>query len=118
MNQTSSLVVAMAERCRALIRQSGNPHTDLPQPLHPRHLLWMCDQISARAEEWPSTKQHRWIGFIQCGMLANRMLDLKGAKAMFDEAKKSYADSGDDEDDLLDHLDPDSSFRLDLGGQG
>jgi len=117
MNQTSSLVIAMAERCRALIRQSANPDSDLPQPLHPRHLLWMCDQISERADEWPATKQHRWIGFIQCGMLANRMLDLQGAKAMFDEAKKNFV-SGDEEDDLLDHLDPDSSFRLDIGGQG
>lgn len=118
MNQTRSLLLAMAERCSSLIRQSTNSDSDLPQPLRPRHLLWMCNQISDRAEEWPATKQHRWIGFIQCGMLANRMLDLKGAKAMFDEAKKAHAASGDEEDDLLDHLDPDSSFRLDLGGQG
>lgn len=118
MTQTSSLVLAMAERCRAVIRQSTKLDSDLPQPLHSRHLLWMCDQISERADEWPTTKQHRWIGFIQCGMLANRMLDLKGAKAMFDEAKSTYADSGAEEDDLLDHLDPNCSFSLDLGGQG
>ncbi len=108
----------MAERCRALIRQSTNPDSNLPQPLHPRHLLWMCDQISEHSADWPAAKQHRWIGFIQGGMLANRMLDLKGAKAMFDEAKSTYADSGAEEDDLLDHLDPNSSFSLDLGGQG
>lgn len=118
MNQSSSLLLAMAERCRGLIRQSRQSNSDLPQPLHPRHLLWMCDQITERAAEWPATKQHRWIGFIQCGMLANRMLDLRRAKSMFNDVKRSYVDSGDGDDDLLDHLDPDSSFQLDLGGQG
>jgi hypothetical protein len=38
-------------------------------------------------------------------------------QAMFDEVKKEYGvDSADD--DLIDHLDPESSFKFDIGGQG
>ena len=117
MDNSSLLIVAMADQCRSLIRKSEKADSDLPQALRPNHLLWMCDQIESHTEDWPATKLHRWIGFIQCGMLANRMLDFDGAKAMFDEAKNAYGGSGDD-DDLIDHLDPSSSFELDIGGEG
>ncbi len=46
-----------------------------------KHLLWMCDRIETHAEGGPATKLHRWIGFVQAAMLANRMLDLDGLKA-------------------------------------
>lgn len=58
---------------------------------------------------------HRWIGFVQCGMLAQRMIDLEGAKAMFDKSKIAH---GELSEDLVDHLDPTSSFEVDIGGQG
>ena len=45
------------------------------------------------------------------------MLDLEQIKAMFEEAKKLHKVSSADQD-LIDHLDVDSSFKLDLGGQG
>ncbi len=117
MDNASLLVVAMAEQCRGLARESTRFDPDLPPALHAPHLLWMCDCITNHAEDWPATKLHRWIGFVQCGMLANRMLDLEGVKAMFDEAKQAYGGSRED-DDLLDHLDPGSPFNLDIGGQG
>lgn len=117
MEQSHLLVVAMAEQCRGMIQQAGASGDGLPAGLHPRHLLWMCDRIEQHAEDWPSTKLHRWIGFVQAGMMANQMLDLKGAKAMFDNAKTAHGEPGDDPD-LVDHLDPDSSFEMDLGGQG
>jgi len=117
MDKSRLLIVAMAEQCRSVARESTCIDRDLPQALHPRHLLWMCDCITEHADDWPVTKLHRWLGFIQCGMLANRMLDLKEVKAMFDGAKNAYGGNGVD-DDLLDHLDPDSSFTLDIGGQG
>lgn len=116
MDNASLLIAAMAQQCRALIEESKPPDSDLPPALHRNHLLWMCDCIEKHAEEWPVTKQHRWIGFIQGGMLANRMLDYDTAKSMFDEAKNAYGASGAD-DDLLDHLDPKCNFRLDIGGE-
>jgi hypothetical protein len=117
MENANLLVVAMAEQCKALIQQSTQADTDLPKALHPYHLLWMCERIKKHAGEWPSTKLHRWIGFIQCGMMANQMLDFQETKVMFDQAKNAHGSSGEDED-LIDHLDPESSFKLDIGGQG
>ncbi len=75
----------------------------------------MCKRIDEHAEDGPETRLHRWIGFIQGAMMAHGMLDLKGARAMIDEAKIAYGESS---DDLLDHLGPESSFKVDIGGQG
>ena len=86
--------------------------------LQQKHLVWMCNKIEEHSEVGPATKLHRWIGFIQGAMLANRMLDLEDLKAMFDEAKRAHGEDSDDLDDLLDHLDPTNTFELDIGGQG
>ena len=42
---------------------------------------------------------------------------LEQVKRMFDDVKKSHGFSSEDED-LVDHLDPSSSFQLEIGGQG
>ena len=115
MDNSDLLVVAMAEHCRAVIRQWNKPETDLPKPLQPKHLERMCEKIQKHAEDWPATKLYRWIGFVQCAMMASRMLDLKEAKAMFDKAKVAH---GETSEDLWDHLDPGSVFELDIGGEG
>lgn len=115
MNEASLLIVAMAERCRKQIRQSTSLDHDLPESLQPKHLLWMCDQIETMSGDAPNTRLHRWIGFVQAAMVAHRMLDLDGAKEMFDEIKGEHGASG---EDLLDHLDPTSSFEFDIGGEG
>jgi hypothetical protein len=76
----------------------------------------MCDNIQQHAEHWPSTKLHRWIGFVQAGMMANRMLDLDGAKAMFDKAKNAFGEIKEDHD-LVDHLDHKALSRWILVGR-
>ncbi len=113
MKTATRLIVAMAAQCQRLIQQSAATAAPLRGALHPKHLLWMCDKIEDHADDWPATKTHRWIGFVQCGMMANGMLDLAGTKAMFDEVKIAYGGAGEDED-LTDHL----SVEMDLGGQG
>jgi hypothetical protein len=115
MDNTSLLITAMAEECRGMILACENPDSDLPESLQLDHLQRMCERIERHAEDWPATKLHRWIGFVQCAMIANRMLDLNGAKAMFDKAKNAH---GGTSEDLLDHLDPKCSFELDIGGEG
>lgn len=77
----------------------------------------MCRQVEQHAADWPAIKLHRWIGFVQCGMVANQILDFAGAKAMFDQAKNAYGEVADDPD-LVDRLDPNCSFDMDIGGQG
>jgi hypothetical protein len=118
MEQGRLLIAAMAERCKAIIQaKPEDTRFALQQELRPKHLLWMCHKVIEHADDWPAVKLHRWIGFVQCGMMANLMLDLAAAKAMFSEAKKSYGEIGNDLD-LVDHLNPESSFDLEIGGQG
>ncbi len=115
MDDASLLVTAMANQCREMLLRWHQHELGLPAPLQPKHLVWMCGKIEDHAEDWPATKLHRWIGFVQAGMLANHMLDLHAAKAMFDDAKNAHGELC---EDLLDHLDPASSFELDIGGEG
>jgi hypothetical protein len=108
----------MAERCLNIIQDKRNDvRFGLPNSLRPAHLRWMCKLIVEHAEDWPSIKLHRWLGFIQAGMIANLMLDLDGAKAMFNQVKSEYGPIAKDQD-LLDHLDPTESFEFEVGGQG
>lgn len=116
MDKNRQLVAAMVEKCRRMVKTTDKNDPDLPKELQPEHLLFMCGRIEKNAATWPLSRLHRWIGFIQCAMLANRMLDLEGAKKMFDEARTAFGEG--DDHDLLDHLDPTSAFNLDLGGQG
>jgi len=69
MEETRVIVTAMAAKCGDVVRRSNEVEEDLPKALHPKHLLWMCDQIQKRAEEWPLTRLHRWIGFVQAATL-------------------------------------------------
>jgi hypothetical protein len=48
-------------------------------------------------------------------MIANRMIDLEGAKEMFDQAKHAFGESS---RDVQDHLDPDQPFEIEIGGEG
>jgi hypothetical protein len=115
MSENEALVIAMAERCLATIVAWDHSDRDQPGSLKPDHLAWMCRTIRQHAGDWPEAKVHRWIGFVQGAMIANRMVTLEEAKAMFREAKNAY---GAKDVDLIDHLDPDSAFQLDIGGQG
>src|SRR3569832_2418871 len=75
METTRLLATAMAEQCRGAIEASGEEqHLELPDALRASHLRWMCLQIESHVEHWHLTRIHRWIGFIQAGMLANGML--------------------------------------------
>lgn len=115
MDNAPLLVAAMAEKCRSRIQASHDAGRDLPKPLRAEHLMWMCKRIEENFEAWPLSKLHRWIGFVQCAIIANGILDLQGVKAMFDDAKVAHGQSG---EDLLDHLDVASDFEVDLGGEG
>ena len=113
--EKTQLMKAMIERCRDLILQHDNPGLDRPIPLRPKHLIWMCDRLLKQIDLWKATKLNRWIGFIQCAMIANGIIDLEQAKEMFERAKNAF---GEPSQDLLDHLDPDKAFSFDIGGEG
>jgi len=109
------LLRAMVEECRTVIHESVDRQQNLPEALQPTHLERMCDRLEKHLDDWPASKLNRWIGFIQCAMMANHMLDLDGVKSMFNRAKKAF---GEPSEDLVDHLDPNSFFELDIGGEG
>ncbi|MDF1566363.1 MAG: hypothetical protein P1V51_25250 [Deltaproteobacteria bacterium] len=109
------LILAMAEYCRDTIDGWDSPRPDLPTSLALEHLDWMCGQIKNHSGTWPLAKLHRWIGFIQAGMVANGLVRLEGVKRMFDRAKLAHPAL---DQDLLDHLDGESPFELDIGGSG
>ena len=115
MKKEKLLIIAMAEQCRRLIEQLDATDSRLPPPLRKQHLQWMCVEIEAHSDDWQTEKLNRWIGFIQCALLANGLLDLDALKSMFDKAKVAYGETG---QDLLDHLNPNSSFEFDIGGEG
>lgn len=115
MTDDELLITAMADMCLETIVAWDEPGREQPPSLQPKHLEWMCREISRHAGDWPTSKVHRWIGFVQGAMIANRMLELEGAKRMFDDAKRAF---GEMDQDLLDHLDPTSLFELDIGGAG
>ena len=117
MGNNGLFVRGMARKCRELIERSDLRDSSLPVSLQSKHLLRMCDRIERHAEAWPETRLHRWIGFVQGAMMANRMLELGDAKVMFEAVKNKFAVTSEDPD-LIDHLDPNSPFEMDLGGQG
>jgi hypothetical protein len=105
----------MAAQCRDVIKAWDGPHSDQPPSLQLKHLDRMCRQMAQHSGNWPKAKLHRWIGFVQAGIIANRLVRLDGAKKMFDEAKRAHPGL---DPDLVDHLNPDDLFELDIGGQG
>jgi hypothetical protein len=117
MQNTRLLIVAMAKHCKQLIKDYKSCESDLPVPLQPSHLEWMCDQIEHHAESGSTAKLHRWIGFVQAAILAHGILELDGLKKMFDDVKREHREYTEGLDDLLDHLDPSNSFELEIGGE-
>ena len=115
MDKSALLVVSMAEECSKVIDQWQEVDLSLPGPLRREHLLRMCQRIEKHADDWPISRLNRWVGFIQCALIANRVIDLTEAKGMFDRAKVAYPEI---DEDLVDHLNPSDSFGLDIGGPG
>jgi hypothetical protein len=116
MNDSTLLITAMAEQCKSRLINCGGVDREMPPSIRPQHLLWMSERIIEHAESWPEARLQRWIGFIQCGLIANGIIDVGVAKTMFDAAKNAYSGCTPD-DDLVDHLDPDNLFRFEIGGE-
>jgi len=117
MGSARQSITTIAEKCKQVIAAARPVDRGLPESLGPKHLLWMCARIQQNALAWPESKLHRWLGFVQCGIMANRILDLEGTKALF-EITDGASQSGAADQDLIDHLDPTNPFELDIGGEG
>lgn len=111
----TQLTVAMIDACRERIEEHCAPTGNHPMSLRPEHLLHMCRRLEAHVDDWTEAKLNRWIGFLQCAMIANGIMDLAETKQFFERAKNAF---GEPSADLVDHLDPDSTFHFELGGEG
>jgi hypothetical protein len=94
----------MACECQAVLRASCGSDSALSPVLQPEHLLWMCREVARHAKHWPLAKLHRWIGFVQAGLLANHVLTLDEITRIFDDSQAAHGAPTDDYD-LIDHLD-------------
>jgi hypothetical protein len=108
-------MLAMIEECQDMIHKDMRPSDAFPAPLRKEHLLWMCDQLFDHVDGWTAAKMNRWVGFVQCALIANGTINLTQAKAMFEGAKNAF---GEPDQDLLDHLDPANNFEMEFGGEG
>lgn len=87
------LTLEIVQQCKKRIvewQKSNKSNESLPECLQPNHLLWMCDLI--QGNDWPETKSHRWIGFIQAGMICSEIIDLEEAKSIVSKAKETFDD--------------------------
>jgi hypothetical protein len=105
----------MAEQYGEMMSAWDEPALNPPRSLQLRHLEWMCAEVAARVGSWPKTRLHRWLGFIQAGMIAHGLVLPEGQTSMLDEADRAHPDI---DQDLLDHLNADECFELDIGGEG
>lgn len=72
-------------QCREIISRSQRLDCPVINTLHPVLLLWMCDLLEKNANAWPDMKMQRWIGFVQCGMYANDMIDFDDVLEMCEQ---------------------------------
>lgn len=110
MSPRKLLAVELARQCADKIRARGAPmYTDST-----KHLLKMCSEIEKRAENWPSTKMHRWIGFIQGTMVAMEITTIEEESDTVRKAKTMFSE---DDNGLIDHNNPDHHFEFEIGGE-
>jgi hypothetical protein len=92
--QDTHLMTEMIEKCRRVILdQDEHALEHQPRPLRKTHLIRMCDRMIDHVDDWPAVKLNRWIGFIQCALIANRSLDLEEAKQISTRTTRSSSSS-------------------------
>lgn len=89
-----------------------------PDATQPSNLLRMLNRLVEKAEkeEWPDTKIHRWLGYVMGCLTAHGITTESCLREIVGDSKKYFEEQEDD--DLKAHNDPDSMFRLDIGGEG
>ena len=92
------------------------PFSITDKEAHPNRLVWMCERIEKKSEDWPSSKLHRWIGHIHGCALAFGIFSFEDLKDIVSNAKNHFSEGLDS--DLCDHLDESNPFRFDIGGEG
>lgn len=112
MVQKRMLAIETAGQCKQLLDryvESSGPADEAV-----RCAIALCKHIESRAGTWPDTRLHRALGFVQGVLVARGLSSYDDQMAMIDGVKVAFPESRDEE--LEDHRNPKSPFRLDLGG--
>lgn len=56
---------------RMIPKAARNPHG-----IGKQHAMWMIEEVLANEHTWPSDKLNRWIGYLQCLLVLNRIRTL------------------------------------------
>ena len=114
------LAIQIAEELEGQIKlwqETFNIELDVDDSTHPDRLLEMLEKLvhKAQEDEWPDTKLHRWLGWVMGCMVCHNIAGYERLREIVAHAKLHFGEKDDAE--LTEHHDPDSSFRLDLGGE-
>lgn len=63
---------------------------DAANPTSLHHAAWMCEEIISQGTSWPSTRLHRWIGFVQAVFMMNSLVTLDDEMDRVRELKREY----------------------------
>ena len=114
------VVHGLEEHIKVWTSKHSNESLDVPEDSKPLHLLKMCkivrEQAFEESSDFPVSKLHRWIGHIQGCLITTKVATVDQIKEIMRMAKLAFGEKPDTE--LMRHLDPDSPFFLDIGGEG
>lgn len=121
MANPTQLAIQIAERLEDQIKEwqdTFNIDLEVEKVVHPDRLLTMIEKLIHKAEqdEWPDTKLHRWLGWIMGCMACHNIAGIEKLEQIVTSSKMCFGEKADEE--LEAHHNPDSSFRLDIGGEG
>lgn len=114
MKQSQHLAIEVAAACREQLELLAANSAGRDAAV--QCALSLCRNLERRVDKWPETRLHRALGFIQGVLVARGASSYHEQMALVDNFKVAFPEDADEE--LLEHWNPRSPFRLDLGGQG
>lgn len=91
-----SIATTLKERLTKYIALTGEMSPRPPRfqkDTDPEYLVWMCEQIITNAAEWPATKSHRWVGYVQGCLVSHGLSNVKTEADLVREAKKTFPET-------------------------
>ena len=91
---------------------------DVEEHTTPPHIKWMTIQVQEHFDDpgWSICKLSRWNGIAMGCIVANMFASAQTTQEIVHRAKLSHGEQVDH--DMIDHLDEDYPFELDLGSDG
>lgn len=108
------LALEAVQLCRAKLVEDGDDIPERDAALE--HALLLSHQVEQYVLQWPATRLHRALGFIQGVLVSRGCSSLEEQCTLLERLQIGFPECRDR--DLADHLDPRQPFELELGGSG